>query len=115
MACRDAFDAFVDAERLVTWWPEVATTDPRPGGSLELGWPSRGWILRGSYVEVVRPTRVVFTWSWDHEDLPARHVAIDFTDNGETTSVTITHGCDSQEEGQSYIDGWQFFISRLSS
>lgn len=115
MSAGDVFAAFTDPGRLVTWWPEQAEVDLRVGGAYVLTWPEQDWTLRGRYLEVHPPTRLRFTWSWDHEETPERTVTLDIAESGGLTVLTIDQTCGSQEEGQSYIDGWQFFVSRLAS
>jgi len=73
------FDAWLDAERLGTWLrPRVvsetrAETDPREGGDFRIVMVrDRSDILhQGTYREIDRPSRLVFTWSspaTDHGD-----------------------------------------------
>lgn len=111
----EVFSAFTVPERLVTWWPEEASVDLRVGGSYQLSWPEQAWTLRGRYLEIKSPRRLRFTWSWDHEAIPERTVTIDLAEFGGHTELTIDHTRGSTEEGQSYIEGWQFFVSRLAS
>jgi len=73
------FDAWLDAERLGTWLrPRVvsetrAETDPHEGGDFRIVMVrDRSDILhQGTYREIDRPSRLVFTWSspaTDHRD-----------------------------------------------
>lgn len=109
------FEAFTVPSRLTAWWPEEAEVDLRIGGPYRLSWPAQDWTLRGRYLEVRAPDHLRFTWSWDHEATPERTVSIDIEPAGEGSRLTISHTFGSEEEGQSYIDGWQFFVSRLAS
>lgn len=51
----------------------TAETDPRPGGRFSIaitpddpaGWPRPRWAMRGIYVEVDSPRRLVHTLHWD--------------------------------------------------
>jgi glutathione S-transferase len=48
--------------------------------------------LRGKYVEVKKPSRLVYTWAWNnHPDLGETLVTIDFVDREGFTDVQITH------------------------
>ena len=114
MSADDVFDSFTDPVRLTAWWSETAAIDARLGGTFELGWPAQGWTLRGRYLDLDRPSVLSFTWAWDHEALPEREVVVSCQGSGTGTTLSIRHSCGSLEEGQSYIDGWSFFISQLS-
>jgi len=111
----EVFAAFTAPDRLTAWWPEEADVDLQIGGAYRLSWPHQEWSLRGRYLEIQAPTRLRFTWSWDHEQTPERTVTIDLAPSGAGSVITVDHTCGSKEEGQSYIDGWQFFLSRLAS
>lgn len=120
------FDAWTDAEVLRRWWPAgpgwktpVAEVDVRVGGRLRL-------VMRapdgtefggeGHYLEVTRPTRLVFTWRWDTADLGTREQLVDvtFTDNTDatTTVVLVNRGLTAAEE-QSHLEGWQASFDNL--
>lgn len=103
---------FTDPEVLVTWWPDSAETDPHVGGGYHLAWEAMGWHLRGEYLGLA-DRDLAFTWAWDHEDQPARTVAIAAADSGHGAEVTIEHSAGSAEEAQSYLDGWLHFLPRL--
>lgn len=101
-------------ELLSRWWPNGAETDPVPGGSYHLWWDGPGWHLRGEYLEVEPSSRLVYTWKWDHEDLPARRVALDLAVAGSgSTRLDIEHDAESEEERQGYAEGWEFFLGQL--
>ena len=67
------------------------------------------------YRTVDRTHRLVFTWAWDHEDLPDRLVDVRFAPAGDGTLVSITHEAADQTEADSYRDGWTFFLGRLAA
>lgn len=113
------FPYWTDPELLRLWWPQQAETDPRPGGSYHLSWPSMDWHLRGTYTAFEPPTMLYFTWVWDHSDIPMREVAVVFDPATETgTTITVTHGeyTDSpqdQDERQGHLEGWRSFLGKL--
>ncbi|HEX6146999.1 MAG TPA: SRPBCC domain-containing protein [Acidimicrobiia bacterium] len=99
---------------LAAWWPDGADTDPTPGGRMHLWWDGPGWHLRGEYLEVEPPERLVYTWKWDHDDLPERRVVMTLSVAGSgTTRVDIEHDAGSDEERQSHAEGWEFFLGQL--
>ena len=60
----DVFDHLTSADLLASWWPSGADTDPVAGGGYHLWWDGPGWHLRGTYIEVDRPNRLVWMWAW---------------------------------------------------
>ena len=109
------FDHFVEPALLTTWWPTSAEVEAVPGGSYTMEFAQVPATLRGSYRTVDPPSRLVFTWAWDHEDLPSRLVELTFQPDGDSTSVTVTHEAGDSNEADSYRDGWTFFLSRLAA
>lgn len=108
-------DWFVDPVLLVQWWPSEAETDPVVDGRFRLYWDGPGVTLRGEYVEVVPGERLVFTWSWDHDELPPRRVDIGFQRSDRGTLVTIEHEAGTDDERGDYVDGWTHFLARLDA
>jgi uncharacterized protein YndB with AHSA1/START domain len=125
-AAATVFDAWTSVEVLRLWWPAgpgwetpVADVDIRVGGRLRL-------VMRapdgtefggeGRYVEISRPTRLVFTWQWDSVQLGARSqlVEITFTENADatTTVVLVNRGLTESDE-QSHREGWQASFDNL--
>jgi uncharacterized protein YndB with AHSA1/START domain len=109
------FDFLVEPERLVRWMGTEADIDPRPGGKFWLNVTGED-IAMGSYVEVDRPNRVVFTWGWENSpDVAPGSTTVTFTltADGDETVVELTHeglpmGADDQHR-----DGWDYFLPRL--
>ena len=62
------FEHLVDPELFVLWMADDATLDPVPGGVVRWTHPN-GDSCSGTYVEVVRPTRVVFTYRWERSEV----------------------------------------------
>jgi uncharacterized protein YndB with AHSA1/START domain len=60
------FSYFTDPERFLRWQGEDASIDPHPGGAfrMSLGGPP-GAVVRGEFLEVVAPRKLVFTWGWE--------------------------------------------------
>ena len=54
------FPYFTDPARLTQWLGHAAELDPREGGRFAVDINDR--LVRGRYIEVARPHRVVFSW-----------------------------------------------------
>jgi len=109
------FEWFTDPEKLIRWWPSEAVTDPVNGGSYQMYWAGPDVTLRGSYNAVDPGSRLEFTWSWDHDDLPLRTVEIRFAKSGGDTVVTVVHEAGSTEEADDYESGWTHFLWQLDA
>jgi uncharacterized protein YndB with AHSA1/START domain len=121
------FEAWTSSEVLRRWWPAgsdwetpVAEVDVRVGGRLRL-------VMRnpdgeefggsGEYVEITRPERLVFTWTWDgregHEG--TQLVEVEFRERGDgTTTVVLTNrGLKDEESKRSHRQGWEASFDNL--
>jgi uncharacterized protein YndB with AHSA1/START domain len=120
------FRAWTTVEGMRAWWgPGEFTTpyaeiDLRPGGSyLLVMQPPEGepLQLRGTYREVVPPTRLVYTWQWT-VGVPDRResvVTVDFEDLGNRTKVSLVHGkFDEQVHPGPYESGWESGLDKLA-
>jgi uncharacterized protein YndB with AHSA1/START domain len=58
------FRYFTDPARMVQWKGIGATLEARPGGVYRVDINGRD-VIRGRYVEVDPPRRVVFTFGWE--------------------------------------------------
>ena len=65
------FRYFTDSDRFAAWWGEGSTIDARPGGALRIRYPN-GVLASGEVVEVVPPSRVVFTYGYEDPAKPVR-------------------------------------------
>jgi len=110
------FPYFTDREALLTWMGDAVTLDPRPGGRFAVD--VRGVAVRGEYLVVEPPHRVVFTWGHAGSDrLPpgASRVEVRLvSDDGATRVDLVHHGLpDTMSAGHGR--GWIRFLSRLAT
>ena len=69
------FEFFTDPTKLTRWLAAEATLDPRPGGvchQVHAGGERREsgpFFMRGEFVEVFPPERVVFTWGFTNPEI----------------------------------------------
>jgi glutathione S-transferase len=114
------FDAWTNPEVLRRWWkadPSHEVTvdaDVRVGGGyrLEMRIPDADRVVvYGTYREVSRPDRLVYSWAWEGTGPYANHeseVAVTFAEEepGRTT-VTIEHaGLLDDESRANHARGW---------
>jgi uncharacterized protein YndB with AHSA1/START domain len=124
---RAVFDAWTSPEVLRRWWPAgsgwetpVAEVDLRVGGGLRLVMRSpdgEEFGGSGEYVEITRPERLVFTWTWDghegHEGTQLIEVEFGERADGTTAVVLTNRGLPDEESRRSHRDGWEASFDNL--
>lgn len=116
------FAHFTVAENLVTWHGVAAEVDAQPGGA----WWCRfedGSVVRGQFVEIDPPRRLVFTWGFDVptttgclvSKTPAGSSRVEVTLHAgpNRTRVHLRHL--GFVEGDSVAVGWTHFLGRLAT
>jgi uncharacterized protein YndB with AHSA1/START domain len=109
------FDHFTRADALVRWMGEHAALDPRPGGEFSVD--IRGVAVRGRYVEVDRPNRLLISWGHaGSERLPpgASLLEVVLLADGDGTTVTIVHRGLPEPEATGHREGWRHFLGLLA-
>jgi uncharacterized protein YndB with AHSA1/START domain len=116
------FDFFTDPEKLTRWLAREATVDPRPGGvchQIHIGDDGKRYSMRGEFVEVSAPERVVFTWGFENDDMEVRpgastvEVTLEPRDGG--TWLRLVHRDLPQSERADHDAGWGTMLDRLAS
>lgn len=138
------FDAWLDPEKVKIWWRgaaaaagrgatetiEAVTIDPRIGGRFSILVRREGKLLdhTGTYLEIARPRRLVFTWSAMDlkEDGSPREAAaegsaadsrviIDVVPLPAGCDVTLSH--EMQPEWRDFVDrgvrAWTFMLEAI--
>jgi uncharacterized protein YndB with AHSA1/START domain len=108
------FDYLVTEAGMTAWMGQHATLNPRAGGSFAVD--IAGHAIRGQYLEVERPHRVVVSWGMaGSTDLPPGSSTVEFTlkPTSHGTRVELVHSQlpDSRLDG--HADGWTHFLGRL--
>lgn len=110
------FPYFTDPGRIVEWMGARATLSPEPGGIYRVELPV-GFTARGEYVTVEPPSRVVFTWGWEHEDTlvapGASTVEVDLEPIAGGTRVVLRHHKLGGESAAQHTVGWVHYLERL--
>ncbi|QOR72182.1 SRPBCC domain-containing protein [Ruania alkalisoli] len=109
------YDYLTTADGVTAWMGEHAELDPRPDGMFAVD--IAGYPIRGRYLHVERPTRVMVSWGVaGSEDLPSGASTVDFRltriDGG--TRVDLTHSDLPDAQLPGHADGWQHFLTRLA-
>lgn len=116
---RDAFDAWVNPERLRAWFGPVGTTVVAVHGELRVGNEYKLQVrhqdgrideLVWSFREIVPPERLVFGWTVGSGPSvvgPQTVVTITFRDGGSFTEIELEHtGVSSDQQRQMFAAGW---------
>lgn len=110
----EVFDYLVTEAGMTAWMGRHAALDARPGG--EFAVEIAGYAVRGRYLEVQRPRRVVVTWGFaGNPDLPPGSSTVTFTltpvPGG--TRVDLVHSGLPDADLEGHADGWTHFLPRL--
>lgn len=112
----DVFEFLVTDEGMTTWMGQYAELDPRVGGDFAVN--IAGYCIRGQYLEIERPHRVVFSWGMaGSPDLPpgASKVAFTLTPTARGTRVDLVHSDLPETELAGHARGWTHFLPRLQT
>jgi len=108
------FDYFTKPEAILRWMGDYAVLDPTPGGQFTLD--INGVPVRGRYLEVDRPRRLLLSWGHAGSNrLPpgASTVEVTLTPQDGGTTVTIVHSGLPAREARQHRLGWLHFLERL--
>jgi uncharacterized protein YndB with AHSA1/START domain len=120
------FQAWTDPQRMTEWFcrakPEIAgrlvVMDVRPGGrygfdvSDACGKVSK---VRGEYLEIKAPERLVFTWFWETEPAYGNTlVTLEFVDLGDKSELIMTHERFANSDARDkHNNGWAYCLDSL--
>jgi uncharacterized protein YndB with AHSA1/START domain len=111
----EVFPYLIDPALIVRWMGDWAELDPIPGGKLVLD--INGVPIRGEYVVVDPPRRVVFTWGAAGSETIApgsTTVEILLHADGDGTRLELAHRGLPPEEQAQHDTGWTHFLDRLA-
>ena len=109
------FDYLVTPEGMTAWMGQHAMLDPRPGGRFEVD--IAGSPIRGEFLEVDRPRRVVVSWGVaGSSELPVGASRVSFTLSpvGAGTRVDLLHSDLPEPRVPGHVYGWEHFLPRLA-
>lgn len=115
------FRAWTRREALQQWFRPlgrpvtVSKLEAWAGGSFSFDLADGSNSAHGTYLEVVRPARLVFTWSFTSTQDMDTVVTVEFLEHGSTTEVILTHERLNNEEMRSrHQVGWQSLLEHLA-
>jgi uncharacterized protein YndB with AHSA1/START domain len=124
------FDTWLDPKTIGAWiGPRSVKAvaeemTPKVGGRYRIHMKgadgSDGPKVAGTYREIVRPERLVFTWAWEtaHPHGQANHetlVTLTFKERGGKTEMTLRHDrFESKEARDSHNQGWNGSFEKLA-
>lgn len=113
------FEFLVDAKKMNRWIGRSVQIDPEPGGGLRIDMNGSD-VAAGSFVEIDRPNKVVFTWGWEAstEIGPGSTTVTITLTEGESASETVVelrHTGLPAEASASHSEGWGYFFPRLAA
>lgn len=100
---------------MTAWMGQYADLDPVPGGRFAVD--IAGQPVRGEYLHVERPNRVVVSWGFAGSgDLPAGASTVEFrlTETGDGTRVDLCHSGLPDAQVRGHANGWANFMPRLA-
>jgi uncharacterized protein YndB with AHSA1/START domain len=108
------FEHLTRAERMVSWMGQHARLEASPGGLFAVD--VNGYLIRGEYLEVDPPNRVVVSWGMaGAQDLPPGSSRVEFTltPTATGTSLRLTHSGLPDTRAKTHAAGWANYLSRL--
>lgn len=112
----EVFPYLTDATLIVQWMGDWANLDPTVGGRFVVD--INGVPIRGHYLTVDPPNRVVFTWGTPgHDRMPPDSTTVEITlhEDGGGTLVELVHRQLPDQDLPQHGIGWGHFLERLAS
>jgi len=113
----EIFPYLVRADLYVLWMGLTAELDPRAGGIYRVDTNGRN-VIRGEYLEVVQPRRVVFTFGFEEPGHPvppgSTTVEIELVPQGPRTLLRLVHRRSPPERSERHREGWTHYLGRLT-
>lgn len=109
------FPYLTDPDLMVRWMGNWADLEAKPGGKFALD--IRGVPLRGEFVAVEPPHRLVFTWGAPgNPAVPPGSTTVEITlrPDGDATVVELIHRGLPPEEVARHGVGWHHYLPRLA-
>ena len=112
----EVFRHLTDPAAMVRWMGQHATLEPAVGGAFELD--INGVPVRGRYLHVEPPHRVVVSWGVAGSDeMPPGSTEVEFTLTSISTGthLRLVHRNLPGSQAPMHATGWQHFLDRLAA
>ncbi|MDA0368283.1 MAG: SRPBCC domain-containing protein [Proteobacteria bacterium] len=119
----EVFDAWLDPESLAQWmlvpsWERgvSAEADPKVGGGYRLVMhkPEGDVVHTGTYLEIDRPNRLVFTWTRHGSTVVDSVVTVALHPRDGGTDLSVIHdNLPSAPTADAHVGGWVGFLNNL--
>ena len=112
------FPFFTDPELIARWMGDEALLRPAAGGIYRVRMAGVH-VVRGEYVELEPPNRVVFTWGWEHEESPvppgSSTVEVELIPEGDGDAGPPHPSRPARSASRDpHRMGWEHYLSRLA-
>jgi predicted dithiol-disulfide oxidoreductase (DUF899 family)/uncharacterized protein YndB with AHSA1/START domain len=110
------FDYLVEPDKMRRWMGTRVDLSPKPQGlyAVDVNAEARA---RGTFLEIDRPSRVVFSFGWEGDPATppgSTTVEITLTPDGDGTLVQLVHrGMSLAETREAHRHGWEHYLTRL--
>jgi uncharacterized protein YndB with AHSA1/START domain len=112
------FQFLTDPQKMLSWMGIRAEIDPQSDGIYRVDTNGRD-VIRGEYLEVVKDSRVVFTWGFEgggyNVQAGSSRVEIDLTREGKGTRLRLTHRELPPPARDRHDSGWSHYLGRLKT
>jgi uncharacterized protein YndB with AHSA1/START domain len=112
------FSYLIDPDKMARWMGTRVQLDPRPTGAYAVDINAQA-RARGSFVEIVPPSRVVISFGWEEDQANppgSGTVEITLTPDGNGTHVRLVHrGLQTPEMREQHRHGWDHYLGRLAT
>jgi len=112
---QEVFRHLTEPAAMIRWMGQHATLEPAPGGAFEVD--INGVPVRGRYLEVDPPRRVVVSWGVaGSTGMPPGATRVEFTlsPTEAGTRLRLVHRNLPPDQAAMHGTGWDHFLARLS-
>jgi uncharacterized protein YndB with AHSA1/START domain len=112
------FDMLTTVQGLSEWMAVEVQCEPVPGGLLR--WRhENGAVMRGRFVSLEPPVRVVFTYGWETGGVVgvppnSTRVEISLEELAGATRLRLVHSQLTPDVAEEHRYGWRYFFERLA-